>query len=64
MVLTLLYNLFYEDEYNLAKDAYIFLIKKKEELNSKDANKYKEIIKRLNIQIYSLCYTYGLNQNV
>jgi len=29
MVLTLLYNLFYEDEYNLAKDAYIFLIKKK-----------------------------------
>lgn len=66
MVFTRIYNYFNDEEYFEANECVRFLEEKIKELSiklEKDntlKEKYEKIIKRLNLQIYSIKYTYNI----
>jgi|TARA_R100000084_G_C4624727_1_gene135128 hypothetical protein len=66
MVFTSIYNYFHDEEYFEATECINFLEDKIKQLSSKiekDNNlkdKYEKIIKRLNLQINSIKYTYNI----
>tara|TARA_R110002020_G_scaffold1247_3_gene5974 strand:+ start:3042 stop:3242 length:201 start_codon:yes stop_codon:yes gene_type:complete len=66
MIFKKIYNYYNEEELFDVKECLNFLESKIKELEIKKendktlVNKYNQVIKKLNLQIYSLKYTYGL----
>ncbi len=66
MIFKKIYNYYNEEELFDVKECLNFLESKIKELEIKKENdktllnKYNQVIKKLNLQIYSLKYTYGL----
>lgn len=66
MIFKKIYNYYNEEELFDVKECLNFLENKIKELEIKKendktlVNKYNQVIKKLNLQIYSLKYTYGL----
>ena len=66
MVFTRIYNYFNDEEYFEANECINFLEEKIKDLSNKLEkdntlkDKYEKIIKRLNLQIYSIKYTYNI----